>query len=91
MKKEIPVLIAVIAECACSRPLPPTPPMASVWHIMVRQCHVIDGSGPSATLPQGPPSFRVAAGRAIPASCAPTCASHGAMPDLTLARSRSTI
>jgi mono/diheme cytochrome c family protein len=51
-------------------------------------CHVIDGSGPSATLPQGPPSFRVAAGHLNPEQLrAFLTHPHGQMPDLALTRS----
>jgi cytochrome c len=50
-------------------------------------CHFIDGSGPSATLPQGPPSFRVAAGHLNPGELRAFLSHpHGAMPDLTLTR-----
>jgi mono/diheme cytochrome c family protein len=50
-------------------------------------CHVIDGSGPSASLPQGPPSFRVAAGHLNPAELrAFLTRPHGQMPDLSLTR-----
>lgn len=51
-------------------------------------CHVTDGSGPSATLPQGPPSFRVAAGHLNPEQLrAFLTHPHGQMPDLSLTRS----
>jgi mono/diheme cytochrome c family protein len=51
-------------------------------------CHVIDGSGPSARLPQGPPSFRVAAGHLDPGQLRAFLSHpHGAMPDLALTRS----
>ena len=51
-------------------------------------CHVIDSSGPSATLPQGPPSFRVAAGHLNPGELrAFLTHPHGQMPDLALTRS----
>jgi cytochrome c len=51
-------------------------------------CHVIDGSGPSASLPQGPPSFRVAAGHLNPEQLrAFLTHPHGQMPDLSLTRS----
>ena len=51
-------------------------------------CHVINGSGPSATLPQGPPSFRVAAGHLNPGGLrAFLTHPHGQMPDLSLTRS----
>jgi mono/diheme cytochrome c family protein len=50
-------------------------------------CHVIDGSGPSATLPQGPPSFRVAAGHLNAGELRAFLSHpHGAMPDLALTR-----
>ena len=51
-------------------------------------CHVIESSGPSATLPQGPPSFRVAAGHLNPGELrAFLTHPHGQMPDLALTRS----
>lgn len=51
-------------------------------------CHVIDGSGPSSTLPQGPPSFRVAAGHLDAGELrAWLTHPHGQMPDLSLTRS----
>jgi mono/diheme cytochrome c family protein len=51
-------------------------------------CHVIDAGGPSATLPQGPPSFRVAAGHLNPEQLrAFLTHPHGQMPDLALTRS----
>lgn len=51
-------------------------------------CHVTDGSGPSARLPQGPPSFRVAAGHLNPGELRAFLSHpHGAMPDLALSRS----
>jgi mono/diheme cytochrome c family protein len=50
-------------------------------------CHVIDGSGPSARLSQGPPSFRVAAGHLNPGELRAFLSHpHGAMPDLALTR-----
>jgi mono/diheme cytochrome c family protein len=50
-------------------------------------CHVVNGSGPAATLPQGPPSFRVIAGRLNPEQLrAFLTRPHGAMPDLALTR-----
>ena len=51
-------------------------------------CHAVDGSGPSASLPQGPPSFRVAAGHLNPEELrAFLTYPHGRMPDLSLTRS----
>jgi cytochrome c len=51
-------------------------------------CHVINGSGPSATVPQSPPSFRVAAGHLNPEQLrAFLTHPHGQMPDLSLTRS----
>ena len=50
-------------------------------------CHVIDGGGSAATLPQGPPSFRTAAGHLNPDELrAWLTHPHGAMPDLGLTR-----
>lgn len=50
-------------------------------------CHVINGSGPSAMLPQGPPSFRVAAGHLSPGELRAFLAHpHGQMPDFSLTR-----
>jgi mono/diheme cytochrome c family protein len=51
-------------------------------------CHVIDKSGPAATLPQGPPAFRIIAGH-LDRDQMRTFLSHphGAMPDLALTRS----
>ena len=58
--------------------------MALQW---CANCHVIDGSGPSARLPQGPPSFRVAAGHLNPGELRAFLSHpHGAMPDLALTR-----
>src|SRR4029077_19509093 len=88
--KRIPVLIAVIAAmCLLSQTAAAD---AANGERLARQwcanCHVIDGSGPSATLPQGPPSFRVAAGHLNPGELRAFLSHpHGAMPDLTLARS----
>lgn len=51
-------------------------------------CHAIDGSGTSASLPQGPPGFRVVAGHLDPAQLrAFLTHPHGQMPDLSLTRS----
>ena len=50
-------------------------------------CHVIDGSGPATTIPQGPPSFRAIAGHIDPGQMrAFLTHPHGAMPDLALSR-----
>ncbi|HEV8680754.1 MAG TPA: cytochrome c [Stellaceae bacterium] len=50
-------------------------------------CHVVDGGGGAATLPQGPPSFRTAAGRLNPDELRTWLTHpHGAMPDLGLTR-----
>ena len=88
--KRIPVLIAAIAGmCLLSQAAAAD---AANGERLARQwcanCHVIDGSGPSATLPQGPPSFRVAAGHLNPGELRALLSHpHGAMPDLALARS----
>jgi mono/diheme cytochrome c family protein len=50
-------------------------------------CHVIDGTGPSASLPQGPPDFRIIAGHLDAAELRSFLTHpHGAMPDLALTR-----
>lgn len=50
-------------------------------------CHVVNGGGPSAPLPQGPPSFRTAAGHLGPEQTRAFLARpHGQMPDLNLTR-----
>jgi mono/diheme cytochrome c family protein len=50
-------------------------------------CHVVNGGSPSAAIPQGPPSFRVAAGHLDPGQLrAFLTRPHGAMPDLALTR-----
>ena len=49
--------------------------------------HAVNGGGPSATLPQGPPSFRTAAGHMNDERLrAFLSRPHGAMPDLALSR-----
>jgi cytochrome c len=59
--------------------------LAKQWCV---NCHVINRSGPSATLPQGPPSFQVAAGHLDPGELrAFLTHPHGQMPDLALTRS----
>ena len=88
--KRIPVLITAIAGiCLLSQAAAAD---AANGERLARQwcanCHVIDGSGPSATLPQGPPSFRVAAGHLHAGELRAFLSHpHGAMPDLGLARS----
>ena len=87
--KRIPVLIAAIAGmCLLSQAAAAD---AANGERLARQwcanCHVIDGSGPSATLPQGPPSFRVAAGHLNAGELRAFLSHpHGAMPDLALTR-----
>ena len=50
-------------------------------------CHVVDGAGPTTTIPQGPPAFRVIAGHLNPDQMrAFLTHPHGAMPDLALTR-----
>lgn len=58
--------------------------LARQWCV---NCHVIDGSGPSTTLPQGPPSFRIIAGHLDPGQMRSFLTNpHGAMPNLGLSR-----
>lgn len=50
-------------------------------------CHVVNGGAPSATVPQGPPAFRLIAGYMNPDQIrAFLSRPHGAMPDLALTR-----
>jgi mono/diheme cytochrome c family protein len=58
--------------------------LAQQWCV---NCHVIDGAGPTATVPQGPPSFHTIAGHLNPDQLrAFLTHPHGAMPDLALTR-----
>lgn len=60
--------------------------LAHQWCV---NCHVVDtaGGGPSSSLPQGPPSFRVIAAHLNPEQIhAFLTRPHGAMPDLALSR-----
>lgn len=58
--------------------------LARQWCV---NCHVIDGSGPSTTLPQGPPSFHIIAGHLDPGQMRSFLTNpHGAMPNLGLTR-----
>jgi mono/diheme cytochrome c family protein len=50
-------------------------------------CHVVNGGGPSAIIPQGPPAFRLIVGYMNPDQMrAFLSRPHGAMPDLALTR-----
>ncbi len=50
-------------------------------------CHVVNGGGMAAAIPQGPPSFRTIAGHLNPDQTrAFLSRPHGAMPDLALTR-----
>ena len=58
--------------------------LARQWCV---NCHVINGAGPTATIPQGPPSFRIIAGHLDAGEMrAFLTHPHGAMPDLALTR-----
>jgi mono/diheme cytochrome c family protein len=60
--------------------------MALQW---CANCHVVNSgdSGPSATVPQGPPTFRTIAGHLNPEQLRAFLSHpHGAMPDLALTR-----
>jgi mono/diheme cytochrome c family protein len=77
----LPVLLAPVAahaDAAAGERL------ARQWCV---NCHVIDGTGPATTLPQGPPSFRIIAGHLDPSQMRSFLTNpHGAMPDLALTR-----
>lgn len=58
--------------------------MALQW---CANCHVVNGAGPSATVPQGPPAFRTIAVHRDPGQLRAFLSHpHGAMPDLALTR-----
>ena len=62
--------------------------MALQW---CANCHVVNGKGPSATVPQGPPAFRTIAGHLDTAQLrAFLTHPHGAMPDFALTRAEIT-
>jgi len=88
MQRILALMAALMAMCLLSRTADAD---AANGERLARQwcanCHVIDGSGPSATLPQGPPSFRVAAGHLNPGELRAFLSHpHGAMPDFGLTR-----
>jgi cytochrome c len=75
----LPVLLAPFAADAAAGER-----LARQWCV---NCHVIDGTGPATTLPQGPPSFRIIAGHLDPSQMRSFLTNpHGAMPDLALTR-----
>src|SRR5438874_9724653 len=89
MQRILALMAALMAMCLLSRTADAD---AANGERLARQwcanCHVINGSGPSATLPQGPPSFRVVAGHLNPEQLrAFLTHPHGQMPDLSLTRS----
>ena len=89
MKRVIPWMVVALGVTWYSQPgladVVAGERLARQW---CANCHVIDGSGPSASLPQGPPSFRVAAGHLNPEQLrAFLTHPHGQMPDLSLTRS----
>ena len=58
--------------------------MALQW---CAKCHIVNGKGPSATVPQGPPAFSTIAGHLDPGQLRAFLSHpHGAMPDLALTR-----
>ena len=58
--------------------------LARQWCV---NCHVINGSGPATSIPQGPPSFRIIAGHLDPGQMRSFLTNpHGAMPNLALTR-----
>src|SRR5438477_11174091 len=89
MQRILALMAALMAMCLLSRTADADVAngerLAGQW---CANCHVIDGSGPSSTLPQGPPSFGVAAGHLNPGELrAFLTHPHGQMPDLSLTRS----
>jgi len=84
------VLVAICFAAVCLSPEAARADAAAGARMALQwcaNCHVVDGSGPSATIPQGPPAFRTIAGHLNPEQLrAFLSRPHGAMPDLALTR-----
>jgi len=83
-------LVAAALAAVCLAPLAARGDAAS-GERLARQwcvnCHVVNGGPLGATLPEGPPSFRTAAGHLNPGQMRAFLSHpHGAMPDLALTR-----
>ena len=82
--------VAVALAAVCIGPLTAHADAAAGARMALQwcaNCHVVNGSGPSVTVPQGPPAFRTIAGHMNPDQLrAFLSRPHGAMPDLALTR-----
>ncbi|MGE0259957.1 MAG: cytochrome c [Alphaproteobacteria bacterium] len=84
-------LVAVVLATVCTGPIAARADAAAGARMALQwcaTCHVVNsGAGPSATVPQGPPSFRTIAGHMNPDQLRAFLSHpHGAMPDLALTR-----
>ena len=78
------MLLAGLAPLAARADIAAGGRLARQW---CANCHLVDGAGPSASVQQGPPSFRIIAGHLDPGEMrAFLTHPHGAMPDLALSR-----
>jgi mono/diheme cytochrome c family protein len=89
--KRFPMTCALTVSAGLALSMPALAADARKGERLARQwcanCHVVDGTGPSTTLPQGPPSFRTAAGHLNPGELHSFLTHpHGQMPDLSLTR-----
>jgi mono/diheme cytochrome c family protein len=83
-------LFAAVLAAICLAPLAARADAAAGARMALQwcaSCHVVNGGAPSATIPQGPPAFRLIAGYMNPDQMrAFLSRPHGAMPDLALTR-----
>ena len=83
-------LVAAVLAAVCLAPFSARADAAAGARMALQwcsHCHAVNGGGPSATLPQGPPAFRTIAGHMNDDQLRAFLARpHGAMPDLALTR-----
>jgi mono/diheme cytochrome c family protein len=83
-------LVAAILAAICVAPLAARADAAAGARMALQwcaNCHIVNGGGPSAAVPQGPPTFRTIAGHLDTEQLrAFLTRPHGAMPDLALTR-----
>ena len=83
-------LVAVALAAVCIGPLTARADAAAGARMALQwcaNCHVVNGGSPSATMPQGPPTFHTIAGHLDAEQLrAFLTHPHGAMPDLGLTR-----
>jgi mono/diheme cytochrome c family protein len=85
-------LVAAVLAALCLVPLAARADAAAGARMALQwcaNCHIVNasGGGPSAPIPQGPPTFRTIAGHMNPDQLRAFLSHpHGAMPDLALTR-----